>query len=124
MKKARKHLLFIVAALACVHLPLLAMYLVKSGPAAYVLFYFPPWTLVPATALVLGACAGANLKKFWYVPVLVPAAYLLSLYGMFHPALWMGAYLLAGAVGMLLCHFIRKFMGLRPGESAYGKNME
>ncbi len=113
MKKVYKHLLFASAALVCVHLPLLAMYVVKAGPAAYILFYYPPVTLIPFTALVLGICAGAHLKRYWYVPLLAPMSYWLSFYGAFQPYRWMGAYLLLGAAGMLACHFARLLLRRR-----------
>lgn len=110
MKKLYKHLLFLLAALSCVHLPLAAMYVVGAGPAAYILFYYPPFTLIPFTALALGICAGTHIKRYWYVPLLAPVSYLLSFYGALQPWRWMGAYLLLGVAGMLVCHLARLFL--------------
>lgn len=121
MKKFGRHLLFVLSAAACVHLPLFAMYLAGAGPVSYVLFYYPPFTLVPAGALVLGLCAGVGIKKYWYVPVLVPAAFLFSFYGAFQP-LWAGGYLLLGVAAMLVCHCIRRLAFRRqPKEVPHAK---
>ena len=47
MKKLCPHLLFVLAAAACVYLPLLAMLIVREGPVSFVLFCFPPITSIP-----------------------------------------------------------------------------
>lgn len=63
MKNARRHLVFVFIALICVHLPLLAMHLVRAGPVAYILFYYPPFTLVPGAAVGLGPGRGQTSKN-------------------------------------------------------------
>ena len=55
MKELCPHLLFVLAAAACVYLPLLAMLIVREGPVSFVLFCFPPITSIPLFALGLGA---------------------------------------------------------------------
>ena len=100
MKKLCPHLLFVLAAAACVYLPLLAMLIVREGPVSFVLFCFPPITSIPLFALGLGAGA-----------LFLVCAGLVTVY------------LLLGAGGMLLCYFIRKFIGLKPGEAPHEKDM-
>lgn len=127
MKRLFPHLLFVLAAAACVYLPLLAMLIVREGPVSFVLFCFPPITSIPLSALGLGAATGKNARRYWYVPLLVPLFFFLSVYGqlLLREMLLklLALYLLLGAGGMLLCHFIRKFIGLKPGESAHEKDM-
>ena len=127
MKRLCPHLLFVLAAAACVYLPLLAMLIVREGPVSFVLFCFPPIPSIPLFALGLGAGAGKNVRRYWYVPALVPLCFFFSLYGrvLLTEMLLklLALYLLLGAGGMLLCHFIRKFIGLKPGESPHEKDM-
>lgn len=127
MKRLFPHLLFVLAAAACVYLPLLAMLIVREGPVSFVLFCFPPITSIPLFSLGLGAAAGKNARRYWYVPLLVPLFFFLSIYGqlLLREMLLklLALYLLLGAGGMLLFHFIRKFIGLKPGENANEKDM-
>ena len=127
MKKLCPHLLFVLAAAACVYLPLLAMLIVREGPVSFVLFCFPPITSIPLFAWGLGAGAGKNVRRYWYVPALVSLCFFLSLYGrvLLTEMLLklLALYLLLGAGGMLLCYFIRKFIGLKPGEAPHEKDM-
>lgn len=120
---------FILLAAALVYLPFLAMLVVRQwpGPVSFVLFYFPPFTTIPLAAFGLGAAAGKNARRYGYVPVLVPLFFSLSSYGQICPlemlSALLGLYLLLGAGGLLGCHFIRKFIGLRPGGSIHEKDL-
>lgn len=127
MKRLCPHLLFVLAAAACVYLPLLAMLIIREGPVSFVLFCFPPITSIPLSALGLGAAAGKNSRRYWYVPALVPLCFFLSIYGQILLTEMLlkllALYLLLGAGGVVLCHFIRKFIGLKPGEAPNEKDM-
>lgn len=127
MKKLFPHLLFLLLAAAFMYLPLLAMIFIRSGPVSYVLFYFPPFTSIPLTSLGMGLCAGHNIRRYWYAPLLVPVFFFFSIYrtvGIWD-TIWklLVLYLALGLSAMFIHHFIRLFIGLKPGESSNEKSV-
>ena len=90
MKRLCPHLLFVLAAAACVYLPLLAMLIVREGPVSFVLFCFPPITSIPLFALGLGACL---FITGWDTSILI----------------YVFIYLLIGGAAMAITHLVRQY---------------
>ena len=106
MKK--KHILFCSLIAAVLFFPPMLAHLPKMNFFVIVLLFL---IVDPLFALGMGIAAGFDLRHFWYVPLLTVFVYWLST-GLFIAwgldiLFYVLVYLLLGAGGMLITHFIR-----------------
>lgn len=88
---------------------------------------FPAFYYYPSCRLWAGRGGREKRQAVWVRTGAVPLFFSLSSYGQICPlemlSALLGLYLLLGAGGLLGCHFIRKFIGLRPGGSIHEKDL-